>query len=94
MNIDFLKCATHSQTEGYLYMLYSNSFLPVTTKTTRITTHAATLMDHIYINTTADIISGIELIDISDHQPTFCIVDVPVNHPRNKIQFSLQPRII
>lgn len=86
MNMHFLTCATHSQTVGYLDMLYSNSFLPVITKPTRITAHAATLIDHIYINTAADIISGIELIDISDHRPTFCIVDVSVNHPRNKIQ--------
>ena len=87
MNIDFLKYTTHLQTEDYLDMLYSNSFLPVITKPTRITTHTATLIDHIYTNTTAEAISGIGVIDISDHLPIFCIVDVSINHPRSKIHF-------
>ena len=87
MNIDFLKCAIHSQTEDYLDMLYSNSFLPVITKPTRITPHSATLIDHIYTNTSANVISGIGLIDISDHLPIFCIADVSINHSRGKIHF-------
>ena len=86
MNIDFLKHTCHSQTEDYLDMLHSNSFLPVIIKPTRITARTATPIDHIYTNSTADITSGIGLIEISDHLPIFFIIDMSVNHSRIKIQ--------
>ena len=71
MNIDFLKVGTHSKTEDYLDMLYSSNLLPVITKPTRITSHTATLIDHIYTNASTDqIIPGIVTTDISDHLPT------------------------
>lgn len=77
MNIDFLKYNYHTQTEEYLDMLHSNNISPIITKPTRITTgnYTATLIDHIYTNNTKQMISGIATIDISDHLPTFCIVD-------------------
>ena len=51
MNIDLLKCHMHQQTCVYTDMLYSYDLLPVITKPTRITSHTATLIDHIYTNT-------------------------------------------
>ena len=78
MNIDFLKYNHHTQTEEYLDMLHSNNISPIITKPTRITNYTATLIDHIYTNNTNQMISGIATIDISDHLPTFCIVDIPV----------------
>lgn len=75
MNIDFLKYNYHTQTEEYLDMLHSNNISPIITKPTRITNYTATLIDHIYTNNTKQVISGIATIDISDHLPTFCIVD-------------------
>ena len=78
MNIDFLKYNHHAQTEGYLDMLHSNNISPIITKPTRITNYTATLIDHIYTNNTSQMISGIATIDISDHLPTFCIVDIPL----------------
>ena len=75
MNIDFLRVGTHSKTEDYLDMLYSSNLLPVITKPTRITSHTATLIDHIYTNASTDqIIPGIVTTDISDHLPTFCFI--------------------
>ena len=63
------------QTEDYLDMLYSSNLLPVITKPTRITSHTATLIDHIYTNASTDqIIPGIVTTDISDHLPTFCFI--------------------
>ena len=47
MNIGFLRVGKHSKTEDYLDMLYSSNLLPVITKPTRITSHTATLIDHI-----------------------------------------------
>ena len=78
MNLDFLKCNHHTQTEKYLDMLHSNNISPIITKPTRITNYIATLIDHIYTNNTNQMISGIATIDILDHLPTFCIVDIPV----------------
>lgn len=56
MNIDFLKYNIHSQTNDYLDMLYSNIILPIITKPTRLTSHTATLIDHIYTNTSTQLI--------------------------------------
>ena len=78
MNIDFLKYNHHTQTQEYLNMLHSNNISPVITKPTRITNYMATLIDHVDTNSTNQMISGIATIDISDHLPTFCIVDIPV----------------
>ena len=82
MNIDFLKYNHHTQTEEYLDMLHSNNISPIITKSTRITNYTATLIDHIYTNNTNQMISGIATIDIWDHLPTFCIVDIPVQFKR------------
>ena len=78
MNIDLLKYHCHQQTERYLDMIYSFNLLPVITKPTRITTHTATLIDHIYTNTINRLTSGIATVDISDHLPVFCLVDTPL----------------
>ena len=76
--VDFVKYNYHTQTEEYLDMLHSNNISPIITKPTRITHYTATLIDHIYINNTKQMISGIATIDISDHLRTFCIVDIPL----------------
>ena len=84
MNIDFLIYNHHAQTEEYLDMLHSNNISPVITKPTRITNHTATLIDHIYTNNTNQTISGIATVDISDHLPTFCIADIPLQKQKLK----------
>ena len=76
MNIDLLKHQTHQQTGQYIDMLYSYDLLPVITKPTRITSHTATLIDHIYTNTINNLVSGIVTVDISDHLPIFCVAGV------------------
>ena len=43
MNIDLLKFEMHPKTDDYLEKLFSQGFLPVITKPTRVTTHSATL---------------------------------------------------
>ena len=84
MNIDFLKYNHHAQTEEYLDMLHSNNISLIITKPTRITNYTATLTDHIYTNNTNQMISGIATLDISDHLPTFCIVDIPLQKQKLK----------
>ena len=81
MNIDFLKCKSHSLTEDYLEMLSTNNMLPEITKPTRITSHTATLIGHIYTNSfNQQKVSEIATVDISDHLLEFCICGTVVNH--------------
>lgn len=83
INIDFLKYNTHTPTEEYLDMLFSNSYIPLITKPTRLTNHTKTLIDHIYTNTDyAQIKPGIVCFDISDHLPIFCSVDAQVQRQK------------
>jgi endonuclease/exonuclease/phosphatase family metal-dependent hydrolase len=85
INIDFLRYATHQSTERYLDMLYTNNFIPIITKPTRITDHTKTLIDHIYINKSIyQVKSGIAVFDISDHLPVFSIINVPCKRLKEK----------
>ena len=83
VNINFLKYDEHVNTEDYLNMLYSNNFIPLITKPTRLTAHSSTLLDHIYTNAPIQNTTfGIALADVSDHLPVFYICNAPTS--RNK----------
>ena len=69
-------------------MIYSFNLLPVITKPTRITSHTATLIDHIYTNTINRLTSGIATVDISDHLPVFCLVDTPLKKQTKQNMYS------
>ena len=85
INIDFLRYVTHQSTERYLDMLYTNNFIPIITKPTRITDHTKTLIDHIYINKSiCQVKSGIAVFDISDHLPVFSIINAPCKRMNEK----------
>ena len=57
-------------------MLYSSNLLPVITKPNRITSHTATLIDHIYtkVSLIKPYLADIVTMDISDYLPTFCLI--------------------
>ena len=89
MNIDLLQCQSHIKTNDYLDNLFSNGFVPEITKPTRITSHSATLIDHIYTNKPDfTFSSGIILTDISDHFGTFLSTSNKLNKfiPVSKIE--------
>ena len=68
-------------------MLYSNSFLHVIVKPTKLQLAPQRLLTtYVHTNTTTDLNSGTGVIDISDCLPIFCIIDITVNHSRNTIQ--------
>ena len=51
MNIDLLKFSTHDKTNYYIETLFTKGYLHLLiTKPTRVTSHSATLIDHIYTN--------------------------------------------
>ena len=53
-------------------MLFSNGFVPIIVKPTRITASSATLIDHMYTNNiTATGQAGIIITDLDDHIGTF-----------------------
>ena len=74
INIDLLKFSTHTKTNEYLENTFSQGYVPIITKPTRITSYSATLIDHIYINKQANAISGILITDITDHLGIFSIL--------------------
>ena len=88
MNINFLKFNEHTQTEEFLDMLYANNILPIITTPTRLTDHAATLIDHINTNSLQNFSPGILIVDITDHLPIFCLVRTQPtrNNPSSETQ--------
>ena len=77
MNINLLNHSAHKETSDYLDIIYSNSFVPLITRPTRVTDHSATLIDHIMTNNfkpSLSLYQGILLTDVSDHYPIFHIV--------------------
>ena len=84
MNIDLLKFETYKKTDNYLDNIFSNGFLPVIVKPTRITPSSATLIDHIYTNTITDTgQSGIIITDVADHFGIYHII-------KNKITCTIR----
>jgi hypothetical protein len=75
MNIDLLKFSDHRNTGIYLENIFSQGFLPLIVKPTRLTSHSATLIDHIYTNKLEiNATSGIVITDVSDHFGIFSII--------------------
>ena len=73
-NINLLNCDMHQQaTNDFVNLLTSNSFFPLISKPTRITSSTATLIDYIFNNLEFNMASGILYSDLSDHFPIFQI---------------------
>jgi hypothetical protein len=80
-NVDLLKISSHALSAEFCHLLYSNAFLPLITKPTRITPDSATLIDNIFTNspTPSEHKPGLLYTDISDHLPIFTSVKVQVH---------------
>ena len=88
-NIDLLKHGSHSQTEQFLDIMYSNSLIPMIYKPTRETSSTATLIDNIFTNSYSIdnlLLKGLLFADISDHHAIFHIQD---KYIPEKDQFQL-----
>ena len=78
INIDLIQ-TERTDVSNYVSLMLSNKFMPNITLPTRITSHSATCIDHMFIRnlhkvTTRGIFSGILYCDISDHLP--CILSI------------------
>ena len=75
-NIDLLGVDSHSLSNDFINSLSSYLFQPHILQPTRITSHSATLIDNIFLNSFNHFtISGNLLYDISDHLPNFLILN-------------------
>ena len=73
-NINLMNHDSHSQTNGFLDLMYTNAFHPLINKPTRITSYSSTLIDNIFHNSfSSNQLSGILYTDISDHLPVFVL---------------------
>ena len=94
-NIDLLKFDHHEPTNRLVNSLAENGFIPVISRPTRITSHSATVIDHIFVNNcTAVTKSGIVTVDLSDHLAPFVNILIDgdkfqiVEHERNWRQIN------
>ena len=74
-NINLLNSETHLLTSEFLDIMFSNMFVPLINKPTRIGKSSATIIDNIFTNCRdfECTFSGILYTDISDHFPVFYI---------------------
>ena len=74
-NIDLAKENNDFKVNDYLNEVYSTGGYSLITKPTRFTSTSATNLDHIYTNAIQNLCrSGVLILDISDHLPTFCLI--------------------
>ena len=79
-NLNLLNYDNHTLTGEFLDGIYSNSFIPLITRPTRITAHTSTLIDYIFTNNfCSNLVSGLLFTDISDHLPVFVINSEDMN---------------
>jgi hypothetical protein len=85
-NINLLNFDSHSLSENFINTLSSYFFQPHILQPTRITSHTATLIDNIFLNTLDySTISGHLLCDISDHLPNFLLIkQISCHHSKEK----------
>ena len=74
-NINLLHYETHVPSGDFVDICFSNGFVPLINKPTRITKHSATLIDNFITNNIVNVsfVHGLFLTDISDHLPIFLI---------------------
>ena len=82
VNINLINHASHKSTGDYLDLIYSNGFIPLINRPTRVTEQSATLIDHIITNDFVDksLYQGVLLTEITDHYPVFSITHATLNN--------------
>jgi len=83
LNISQYFCTQVAQ--NYLDMFLSHAIVPVITKPTRISNLFSTTIDNVITNCdTHHLIPGIIESDLTDHYPTFCIIQDTLKHKQPK----------
>ena len=88
LNIDICETPYPAITQDYINELRAAHFLPLITIPTRVTSHSATAIDHIWLNFTVPYTSGAIISSITDHYPIFAAIpNVYASASKLKIQF-------
>ena len=91
LNIDILRHDSSPQVKNFVNCLFTNFFLPLIHRPTRITPSTATLLDNVLTNQfDLDTKSGLLYFDVSDHLPIFHITYMNVS--KNKPADPMMPR--
>ena len=76
-NIDLLPQSLPTSSELFVSQFSFHDFIPTIILPTRIQNNSGTLTDHVWVNSMLPVITGVLMMDISDHYPTFiCINNV------------------
>lgn len=89
-NIDLLNPNKHKITDEFINTMHSMSLIPIITRTSKITSYCATLIDNIFSNNIQNnTVNGLLIIDISDHLPVFTVYDYKyrINKPNKHTEF-------
>ena len=83
-NIDLVRYHSNNNVGAFMDAMFSNSFIPLITKPTRITDSTSTLIDNIFCNDISLFtMSGILVSDVSDHFPIFSFVRTRWDYSQN-----------
>jgi hypothetical protein len=83
-NINLLEIDCNTHVMDFVDLIYSFSLFPSILRPTRIATSSATLIDNIFINSTANLFSGQLLLNLSDHLPIFSLVSTASRNTSTK----------
>ena len=84
-NYDLLKHETDKSINDFLQMMINNSYQPCITEPTRIVNgHRPSLVDNIFSNSVESCISGNIFDKISDHLPSFVMIENVKSKPKPK----------
>ena len=99
INIDIIQ-QEHDNIE-YVTTLACHNYLPYITRPTRITSHSATLIDHMFVRMKQNdrkMFSGIFYCAITDHLPNFVVIDIgktkQTNLPRPKTRIFSEKNML
>ena len=86
-NINLLEHKDHQETNEFLNLMQTFNFLPLITRPTRFPigqqTGEPSLLDHMYINFTDPIVTGILHHEVTDHLPIFLNLALPKKIKQN-----------
>ena len=91
LNIDFIKLYINNNTNEYLNTVIKNGFISTILLPTRVTSHARTLIDHIFYlarNSRIQVSPGNLMTDMSDHFANFLIL-----HSSAKSKAANRPKV-
>lgn len=86
-NLDLLKFGSHTETTRLVDLMNENGYVPTISRPTRITSHSATIIDHIFVNNCHVVTrSGVITECLSDHLPVFVTLLVDPNRENQRLK--------